>query len=96
MRRRLRLATLILVSQMLLMALAFAWFLQMVIIAKDGSAYFIENNHLILYGEITGALLIIIFGLYVLVTQIRRLGERRESDRRVDAKNDEAPYPRQD
>jgi ABC-type nickel/cobalt efflux system permease component RcnA len=96
MRRRLRLATLILVSQMLLMALAFAWFLQMVIIAKEGSAYFIENNPLILYGEIAGALLIIIFGLYVLVTQIRRLGERRESDRRVDAKHDEVPNPRQD
>ena len=65
-----------------MIALAFAWLLQMVIIAQEGSAYFIENNSFILYGEITGAALIIVFGLYVLVTQIRGLGERREGDRR--------------
>jgi ABC-type nickel/cobalt efflux system permease component RcnA len=72
---------------MLLVALAFAWLLQMVIIAQEGSAYFIENNNLILYGEITGAVLIIIFGLYVLITQIRRLGERRVYDRRYRTRN---------
>lgn len=81
MRRRLKSATLILISHMLLIALAFAWLLQMVMIAREGSAYFIENNSLILYGEIAGSALIIIFGFYVLVTQIRRLGERRETDR---------------
>jgi putative Mn2+ efflux pump MntP len=96
MRRRLKSATLILLSQMLLIALAFAWFLQMLIIAKEGSAYFIENNCLILYGEITGALIIIIFGVYVLITQIRRLGERRESDRRTDDRRDKVPDSRLD
>jgi ABC-type nickel/cobalt efflux system permease component RcnA len=80
MRRRLKSATLILISQMLLIALAFAWLLQMVIIAREGSAYFIENNNYILFGEISAALLIIIFGIYVLVTQIRKLGERRKTD----------------
>jgi ABC-type nickel/cobalt efflux system permease component RcnA len=82
MRRRLRSATLILISQMLLVALAFAWLLQMVIIAQEGSAYFIERNSVILYGEIAASALIIIFGLYVLVTQIKSLGERRLGDRR--------------
>ena len=84
MRRRLRSTALVLVSQMLLIALAFAWLLQMVIIAREGSAYFIENNHLILYGEITVVAFILIFALYVLITQIRRLDERRRTDRSED------------
>ena len=71
---------------MLLIALAFAWLLQMVIIAREGSAYFIENNHLILYGEISVVALIILFALYVLITQIRRLDERRRTDRSEDRK----------
>jgi len=75
------------ITQMLLVALAFAWLLQMVIIAQEGSAYFIENNNLILYGEITGAVLIIIFSLYVLITQIRKLGERRVDDRCDETRN---------
>jgi membrane protein YdbS with pleckstrin-like domain len=81
MRRRLKSTTFILVSQILLIALAFAWLLQMAIIAKEGSAYFIENNNMILYGEISAAFLIIVFGLYILITQMNRLGERRASDR---------------
>ncbi len=81
MRRRLRSTTLVLVSQMLLIALALAWLFQMLIIARDGSAYFIENNNLILYGEIAIVALILFFAIYVLVVQIRRLGERRGSDR---------------
>src|SRR4030067_3784949 len=81
MRRRLRYTTLVLISQMLLIALAVTWLFQMVIIAKDGSAYFIENNNLILYGEITATVFIIVYAFYILITQIRRLGERRTSDR---------------
>jgi uncharacterized BrkB/YihY/UPF0761 family membrane protein len=84
MRRRLRSTTIVLVSQMLLIALALAWLFQMVIIAREGSAYFIENNNLILYGEITIIALIIFFAIYVLVIQINRLGERRGSDRTVE------------
>jgi membrane protein YdbS with pleckstrin-like domain len=81
MRRRLRSTTIVLISQMLLVALAFAWMLQMIIIAREGSAYFIENNNWILYGEIAVICLIILFAVYVLIIQIRRLGERRETDR---------------
>jgi membrane protein YdbS with pleckstrin-like domain len=86
MKRRLRSTALVLVSQMLLVALAFAWLLQMIIIARDGSAYFIENNKYILYGEIAVSLIIIIFGVFVIITQISRLGERRAEDRREDTR----------
>jgi hypothetical protein len=84
MRRRLKSTALVLISQMLLIALAFAYLLQMVIIAKKGAAYFIEQNKVILYGEITGVAIILIFAVYVLVTEIRRLGERRGVDRNED------------
>jgi hypothetical protein len=69
---------------MLLIALAFAYLLQMIIIAREGAAYFIEKNRLILYGEITGVALILIFAVYVLVTELRRLSERRGADRNED------------
>lgn len=84
MRRRLKSTALVLISQMLLIALAFAYLLQMIIIAREGAAYFIEKNRLILYGEITGVALILIFAVYVLVTELRRLSERRGADRNED------------
>jgi membrane protein YdbS with pleckstrin-like domain len=81
MRRRLHSTTLVLVSQMLLIALALAWLFQMIIIASEGSAYFIENNAFILYGEVAIIALIIFFAIYVFIIQIRRLSERRGTDR---------------
>jgi membrane protein YdbS with pleckstrin-like domain len=87
MRRRLGATTLVLISQMLLIALALAWSLQTAIIAIEGSAYFIENNHLILYGEIAVVSLIIIFAVFVLIVQIRRLDERRRTDRNEDRRS---------
>jgi hypothetical protein len=84
MRRRLKSTALVLISQMLLIALAFAYLLQMIIIARKGAAYFVEQNKLILYGEITGVAIILIFAVYVLVTEIRRLSERRGADRNED------------
>jgi membrane protein YdbS with pleckstrin-like domain len=81
MRRRLHSTTLVLVSQMLLIALALAWLFQMAIIATEGSAYFIENNAFILYGEIGIIAIIIFFAFYVFIIQIRRLSERRDADR---------------
>jgi ABC-type nickel/cobalt efflux system permease component RcnA len=82
MRRRLRFSTLIVITQMLLIALAVTWLLHMVTIAIYGSVYFVENNPFILWAEITASLLITIFAIFVLALQIRRLGERRRSDRR--------------
>jgi ABC-type nickel/cobalt efflux system permease component RcnA len=81
MRRRLKSTALVLVSQMLLIALAITWLFQMVIIAVDRSIYVIENNNLILYTEIITTILVISYAIFILVTQIKRLGERRRSDR---------------
>ncbi len=82
MRRRLRFSTLILVAQMLLIALAITWLLHMITIAVYGSVYFVEDNPLILWAEITASILITIFAVFILALQIQRLGERRRSDRR--------------
>ena len=81
MRRRLRSSILVLITQMLLIALAISWLIHMVIIAAYGSAYFVENNPLILWGEIAASVLIAIFAICMLTLQIQRLGERRGTDR---------------
>jgi ABC-type nickel/cobalt efflux system permease component RcnA len=87
MRRRLKNAALILISQMLLVALAVAWLVHMSLIAAYGSIFFIEDNPFILWGEIIASALIIIFAVFVLVNQIKRLGERRSADRERDNRN---------
>ncbi len=71
----------VLVSQALLIALAVSWLIHMVIIAVDGSAYFVENNDFILWAEIVGSALILVFGVLIFVNQVQRLGERRSNDR---------------
>jgi hypothetical protein len=70
---------------MLLIALGIAWLIHMLIIAVNGSIYFIENNPFILWAEISGTVLIIFFAACVMTLQVRRLDERRKTDRR---KND--------
>lgn len=91
MRRRLKSTSFVLISQALLIALAITWLLHMVIIAMYGSAYFVENNPIILWAEITASLCITIFAIYILVIQIRRLGERRSSDRSEDRRQYRQP-----
>ena len=81
MRRRLKFTSIVLVSQMLLIALAIAWLVHMMVIAIYGSVYFIEREPLILWIEIAASLLITLFAVFVLTLQIRRLNERRRSDR---------------
>ena len=81
MQRRLRFSLLILLSQMLLIALAISWLVHMVTVAVSGSAYFVENNPLVLWAEITISVFITLFAIYILVIQIQRLGERRGADR---------------
>jgi uncharacterized BrkB/YihY/UPF0761 family membrane protein len=81
MRRRLRSVLAVLSAQMLLIALAIAWLIQMILIAVNGSVYFIEGNSVILWVEIAVSLLITVFAVYVLIRQIQRLGERRREDR---------------
>jgi len=82
MNRRLRFTMFVLITQALLIALAISWLIHMVIIAVNGSAYFIENNPVILWGEITASVLITLFAISILVIQMQRLGERRRTDRR--------------
>ena len=81
MRRRLKFTTIVLISQMLLIALAIAWLVHMIVIAAYGSVYFIERDPLMLWIEISASILITLFAIFVLSIQIRRLSERRRSDR---------------
>jgi hypothetical protein len=82
MQRRLRFSLLILLSQVLLIALAISWLVHMITIAVAGSVYFVENNPLILWTEITVSILITSFAIYILIVQVQKLGERRTNDRR--------------
>ncbi len=86
MRRRLKSALAVLSAQMLLIALAIAWLIQMILIAVNGAVYFVEGNSVILWIEIAVSLLITIFAIYVLIRQIQRLGERRREDRDADGR----------
>lgn len=79
--RRLKFSLLIIISQVLLIALAISWLIHMTTIAIFGSAYFVETNSAILFFEITISVLITVFAVCLLVFQIRRLGERRDNDR---------------
>lgn len=80
-----------LVSQLLLIALSISWLAHMAIIAISGSAYFIENNPVILRAEIIISILITIFAIYISIVQIQRLGERRGADRRVADRTGDGP-----
>ena len=92
MRRRLRFATLSMLNQILLIALAIAWIVHISIIAVYDAVYFEENNPAILWGEIITLAVILIFSIYIFILQIKRFGERREdtgerrraSDRGID------------
>ena len=81
MRRRLKFTSFVLISQMLLIALAIAWLVHMIVIAVYGSVYFIEREPFILWIEIIASLIITLFAIFVLTMQIKRLGERRRNDR---------------
>jgi len=84
MRRRVKTTTYVIISQALLVALAIAWVIHMVIIAANGSVYFVENNPFILWAEITSSALIAIFAIFIFVNQLHKLGERRRTDRAED------------
>ena len=81
MRRRLKFTSVVLISQMLLIALAIAWLVHMIVIARYGAVYFIERDPLIIWIEISASIVITLFAIFVLSIQIKRLGERRRNDR---------------
>jgi hypothetical protein len=80
--RRLKFTILVLISQLLLIALAIAWVIHMVLIAKDGAVYFVEGNSTILWAEIGITTLITLFATAVFSIEVYRLGERRKGDER--------------
>jgi membrane protein YdbS with pleckstrin-like domain len=83
MRRRLRFATLSMINQILLIALAIAWIVHIAIIGKYSAVYFEEGNPIVLWAEIITLVLITTFSIYIFVLQVRRFGERRrDSDMR--------------
>lgn len=79
--RRLRFAIVVIISQLLLVALAIAWVIHMILIWKNGVIQFIEENPVILLAEIVMTILITLFAIAVLIIQTYRLGERRSSDK---------------
>ena len=92
MRRRLQFATLSILNQILLIALAIAWIVHISIIAAYNAVLFEESNPVILWSEIIVLVCITVFSIYVFILQIRHFGEkredtiegRRESDRRIE------------
>ena len=79
--RRFRFSMSVLVAQLLLLAAGVAWCFHMALILKYGEVYFVEPNTLILYAEIIGTALIVVYAATVFALQWKRLGERRRGDR---------------
>ncbi len=71
----------VLVAQLLLLAAGVGWVFHMALILKYGAVNFVEPNTPILYTEIVGTALIIVYAAIVFALQWKRLGERRRSDR---------------
>jgi hypothetical protein len=80
--RRTRFALIVLASQLLLIALSFVMMIEMILISTNGLVQFVENNPLILAVEIILTVLITVFGIFVFIVQLKRLGEKRNSDER--------------
>ena len=87
--RRLRFGIVVLAAQLLLIAMAVAWCVQLTLIAVHGRICFEETNAAILYGEIAGVALIAVFALAVFVVQYRRLAEKRASDDRQQGRSNQ-------
>ena len=80
--RRLRFGIVVLAAQLLLIAMATAWCVQLTLIAVHGEICFTETNAGILYGEMAATVLVVVFAVIVFVMQYRRLTEKRTSDDR--------------
>lgn len=84
--RRLRFGILVLAAQLLLIAMAVAWCVQLTLIAVWGEVRFTETNAGILYAEIAATVLVTVFAVVVFVMQYRRLNEKRTGDSRQQEK----------
>jgi amino acid transporter len=64
----------VLVSQLLLIALALAWAIHMTLVAANGAVYFVESNPVILWIEIIVTVLIGLFGMTLMPGLTQRMG----------------------
>ena len=80
--RRLRFGMVVLAAQVLLLAMAVAWCVQLTLIAVHGQICFEEDNSAVLLLEIAAVSFVAIFALVVFVIQYRRLGEKRSGEDR--------------
>ncbi len=78
----------VLAAQLLLIGAAAAWCVHMALIQVYGEVRFVEPNTAILWAEIIGTALIIVYSATVFTLQWKRLGERRMSDRGVNKGED--------
>ena len=86
-KRRLRFSLIVIVSQMLLIALAVGWGLYLILISKNGGSIIsAETNRPILYGEIIATGLIVVLAFVVIVMELKRLTAKRSEDR-LNARN---------
>jgi lysylphosphatidylglycerol synthetase-like protein (DUF2156 family) len=72
----------VLAAQLLLLAMAVAWLVQLTLIAVRDQICFAENNAAILFTEIAIVALIALFAVAVFTMQYRRLTEKRSGDTR--------------
>ncbi len=72
----------VLAAQLLLLAMAVAWLVQLTLIAVRSQICFAENNAAILFTEIAIVALIAVFAVAVFIMQYRRLTEKRSGDTR--------------
>jgi hypothetical protein len=79
--RRLRFSMAVLAAQLLLIGTAAAWCAHMALIQIYGEVSFVEPNTAILWAEIIGTAMIIVYSATVFTLQWKRLGERRMNDR---------------
>ena len=71
-----------LAAQLLLMAMAIVWCVQLTLIAVWGEICFTETNTGILYVDIAAIVLVVLFAVLVFVAQYRKLTEKRISNSR--------------
>ena len=82
--RRLRFGVVVLAAQLLLLAMAVAWCVQLTLIAVRGEICLTETIARIQYGQTVAAVLVVVLAVFVLVIRHGRLTEKRINDRRQD------------
>jgi uncharacterized membrane protein YcjF (UPF0283 family) len=82
--RRLRFGAVVLAAQVLLIAMAVAWCVQLALTAVWGETCFSQTNAGIQYGQTVAGVLVVVLAVFVLVIQHGRLTEKRINDCRQD------------